>query len=289
MTSSNLVTIAFPLVLGLIMFGLGTSLTSSDFWAVRRSPKALLVGLAVQMLLGPLLALALIQIFSLTGNIAFGLLLLSVVPGGTTSSLYSHLARGDVALNISLTALNSFLGIVSIPAFLYMFSQFYFQGPTRIEIPIQKLIQTILIVLLPVVFGMLLRRRHSHLAKQFDPWVRKIAVVFIAVLAILGIKNEWSVIQSTGLQVIGAAIVFNLLNLAMAYLVSRSLRLSHIQTIAVTFEVGVHNCLLAIGIALAPHLFNSLEMALPAIFYSLFTQISALLLVQLFRRKNFVA
>ena len=286
MTTENLLSIAFPLVLGLIMLGLGTSLTISDFANVKRQPKAILIGLGIQMLLGPLLAFAVIQIFSFPPYIALGFLLLSVSPGGPTSNLYSLLARGDVALNVSLTAINSVLGLFYIPLFMYAAVSIYFSGGSEIPIPYQKIMQTILIVLIPVAIGMWLRMWRDDVAHRLDPWIRRVAVTFIVILAAVGLKNEWRLFRDAGVQLLLAVVVFNLGNLFVSYVASRQLRLSHRQSVAITFEVGIHNCILAMTLAISPAVFGSLEMAMPAVLYSIVMQFSAGLAVRYFNSKS---
>lgn len=284
MSTQVLLSIAFPLVLGLIMFGLGTALTWSDFAVLRKSPRTLAIGLAIQMIGGPLLAFAVIKLFSFSGPLAFGFMLLAAVPGGPTSNLFSHLAKGDVALNVSLTAINSALGVAYVPLFLMFASELILESSRSVPVPAAKIAQTILIVLLPVALGMLFRKRKPEAAKKIEPWVQRIAVFFIILLAVIGVRNEWKLLTESGFTILFAVLLFNILNLVFAYGASRMCNLAKKQAIAITFEVGVHNCIMAITIAMSPLLFNSVEMALPAVFYSVVMQVTSGLAVQFFRK-----
>src|SRR3712207_1797316 len=115
MNDSALITIGLPIALAIIMFGLGLSLTPGDFARVARSPRAVVVALVTQVVVLPLVAFALVELFDLDPLLAVGVMLLAASPGGTTANLFSHLFRGDVALNVTLTAINSVLAAVSIP------------------------------------------------------------------------------------------------------------------------------------------------------------------------------
>ena len=115
MNSSTATTVFLPIALGIIMFGLGLSLTVADFTRVVRYPKATIVALGCQILVLPALCLGLVLLFDLEPTLAVGMMLLAAAPGGTTANLFSHLARGDVALNVTLTAINSVLAVVTLP------------------------------------------------------------------------------------------------------------------------------------------------------------------------------
>ena len=154
MEDGFLARVLLPVALGIIMLGLGLTLTLDDFKRVARVPKAVIVGLACQMLLLPAACLGIAHLFQLAPELAVGLMLLAASPGGATANLFSHLARGDVALNITLTAVNSLLSLVTLP-FIVNFSLEHFIGAGK-AIPLQfdKVIQVFAIVLVPVTIGM---------------------------------------------------------------------------------------------------------------------------------------
>src|ERR1041385_3063312 len=115
MNSSTATTVFLPVALGIVMLGLGLSLTVADFTRVVRYPKATIVALVCQILVLPAVCLGLVRLFDLDPVLAVGMMVLAASPGGTTANLFSHLARGDVALNITLTAINSVLAVVTLP------------------------------------------------------------------------------------------------------------------------------------------------------------------------------
>ncbi|MGH3434616.1 MAG: bile acid:sodium symporter family protein, partial [Thermocrispum sp.] len=151
--------IGLPVALAIIMFGLGLSLTVADFVRVGRYPKAALLALGCQIVLVPLLCLGLVVIFDLEPVLAVGMMLLAASPGGTTANLFSHLARGDVALNVTLTAINSALSVVTIPIVVNLSVRHFMGSESDLVLPPMEVLQVIAIVLVPVAVGMLVRAR----------------------------------------------------------------------------------------------------------------------------------
>ena len=182
MQSTFVTTALLPLALAIIMLGLGLSLTPADFKRILQFPRAVLVGLLCQMLLLPAVAYAIAKGFELPGELAVGLMLLSASPGGPTANLFSHLARGDVALNITLTATNSILSLFTMP-FIVNLSLVAFMGEGKV-LPLQfaKVVQVVLIVLLPVAIGMLVRAKKPAVALGLDKPVRILSSVFLVLV-----------------------------------------------------------------------------------------------------------
>src|SRR5687768_4032680 len=141
--------VALPLALGIIMFGLGLDLTPADFARVARQPKAAAVALACQLLLLPAICFALVLLFRLPPILAVGMMLLAASPGGTTANLYSHLFRGDVALNISLTAINSVVAVITLPIVVNLSLAYFDPGGGQVGLQLKKTIEVFLIVLGP--------------------------------------------------------------------------------------------------------------------------------------------
>src|SRR5688572_2729251 len=166
MQSSLLTTLLLPLALGVIMFGLGLGLTLDDFRRVARYPRAVLLGLFLQTGVLPWVAFALALLFRLSPELAVGLMLLAASPGGATANIYSHLAHGDVALNITLTAINSLLAVVTLPL-VVNFALAQFMGADQ-ALPLQfgKVLQVFAIVLVPVLIGMWMRSRFPAFAQR---------------------------------------------------------------------------------------------------------------------------
>ena len=160
---SALTTVGLPLALGIIMFGLGLSLTLADFRRVARHPKVVVIALGCQLVLLPLVCFGLVVVFDLPALLAVGLMLLAASPGGTSANLFSHLFRGDVALNVSLTAVNSVLAVVTLPVIVNLSAAYFLPDAGAIGLQFDKVLQVFAIVLVPVAIGMALRARFPAL------------------------------------------------------------------------------------------------------------------------------
>ena len=189
-------------------------------------------------------------------------MLLAASPGGTTANLYSHLFRGDIALNISLTAINSVIAVVTLPLIVNFSFNYFMAGEDQIGIQFGKAVEVFAIVLAPVAIGMFVRWWRPTFARAMDKPVR-IASVVILVIVIAGAIAANRVILAEHFGTLsGITAVFCLCSLVLGYLVPRTLRVSRSQSIASSFEIGIHNSTLAIVIAQT--VIGSIEMSLPA-------------------------
>ncbi|QSQ26068.1 bile acid:sodium symporter family protein [Pyxidicoccus parkwayensis] len=261
--------VLMPVALGIIMLGLGLSLTLEDFKRVIFYPRAVLVGLACQMLLLPVVCALVAHAFNLPPELAVGLMLLSASPGGATANLFSHLARGDVALNITLTAVNSALTLFTLPLIINL-SMAHFLGEER-AVPMQfaKVIQVFAIVLGPVSVGMFFRSRKPDLARKLDRPIRLSSVLFLAAVIGGAVYQERENVLGYFLQVGTAALAFNVISMLVGYFLPLLLRLPRRQAVAIGMEIGIHNGMLAMTIALSPSLLGNPTMAIPPAIYSL--------------------
>ncbi|MCC6622301.1 MAG: bile acid:sodium symporter family protein [Deltaproteobacteria bacterium] len=262
-------TVLLPVALGVIMLGLGLTLTLEDFRRVARIPRAVIVGLICQMLILPAACLGIAHLFALPPELAVGLMLLAASPGGATANLFSHLAKGDVALNITLTAVNSVLSLLTLP-FIVNFSLEHFMGEGKaIPLQLDKILQVFAIVLVPVALGMFVRAGRPDFARRMEKPVRIVSALFlIAVVAAAVVRERDNLgvyFEAVGL----AALVFNLASMAVGYGVPKLVRLSDRQAIAIGMEIGIHNGTLAIAIAMSPAILNNSVMAMPPAIYSL--------------------
>lgn len=262
---SALTTIGLPVALGIIMFGLGLSLTLGDFARVLKQPKAVIIALACQLLVLPIIAFGLVLLFQLPPVLAVGMMMLAASPGGTTANLYSHLFRGDVALNISLTAVNSVIAVVTLPI-ITNFAIWYFD-PFDDQLGLQwaKTLEVFAIVLLPVALGMLVRRFWPEFAKKMDKPVRIASVIILVVVIAGAVASNWSLLVENFARLSLIVIVFCVLSLAIGYAVPRLFKVGRRQAIASSFEIGIHNATLAIVIAQS--VLGSVELSLPAAVY----------------------
>jgi len=267
MESSLLNVVLLPLALGVIMLGLGLSLTIDDFKRVVQYPKAILIGLISQMIILPVICFFIVRLFGLSPELAVGLMLLAASPGGPTANLYSHLYKGDVALNISLTAVNSLISLFTLP-FIVNFAIDYFLNSGQV-IPMQfkKVIEVFAIVLIPVSFGMLLKSKVPALSVKLNKPVKILSALFL-VLIIAGVVYQERVNILSYFKMVGsAALVFNILSMAIGYYLPKLLKTGEKQAIAIGMEIGIHNGTLAIYIALS--VIGNSMMSVPPAIYSL--------------------
>lgn len=269
MQSSVLTAVFLPVALGIIMLGLGLSLTLADFKRVVVYPKAVVVGLVCQMLVLPFVCYGLAVGFGLPAELAVGLMLLAASPGGATANLFSHLAKGDVALNITLTAVNSLLSLLTLPLIVNLSLAAFMGEGKAIPLQFDKVLQVFALVLIPVSIGMTVRAKKPALADRLDRPVRIISAVFLILVIAATILKERATIVDAFKAVGLAALAFNLASMAVGYFIPRLLRLERRQAIAIGMEIGIHNGTLAIAIASGPTLLNNSTMAIPPAIYSL--------------------
>ena len=269
MTADPLLTLFLPIALGIIMLGLGLSLTLADFARVVKFPKPVLIGLSCQLLLLPLVCFFLAKAFGLAPALAVGLMLLAASPGGTTANLYSHLAHGDVALNITLTAVNSVIAVLTMPLIVNLSLAYFMEGDQALPLQFTKVVQVFVIVLGPVAIGIWIRSRFPGFAERMEKPVKIISALFLLIIIILAVVKDWQTFVDYAPLVGGAALAFNLISLAVGYWVPRLCKLSLRQSIAIGMEIGIHNGTLAIALALSPMLLNNPTMSIPAAIYSI--------------------
>ncbi len=281
---ANLITnVLLPLALGVIMFGLGLHLRVADFTRVMKMPKPVLVGLATQMVLLPPIAYLLCLVFQLPPALAVGLMLLAASPGGATANVFSHLARGDVALNITLTAINSFLILITLPLIVQWSMGHFLGAETYVPPPFRKIIEVAMMILLPVAMGMWVRHKAPVIAAKMERVIKPLSLLILLALIALSVMKERNTIAEEVLSVVWVCLVLNVLSLSIGYLVARSMKLETRQAIAIAFEIGIHNATIAIFIAL--NVLNYPTLAIPAAIYSLVMYFTAVPAVWWFRTR----
>jgi BASS family bile acid:Na+ symporter len=271
---SALITVGLPIALAIIMFGLGLSLTVDDFRRVARSPRAVVVALMLQVLVLPVVAFGLVTAFDVDPLLAVGVMLLAASPGGTTANLFSHLFRGDVALNVTLTAINSVLAAVSIPLITNLAIN-HFDAEGELGLQLGKVVQVIAIVLVPVAIGMVVRSRSETFAARADKPVRIFSIVVLVAVSVGAILGERENIADYVEQVGLVVTLFCLASLTIGYLGARAMRLDERQAIASSMEVGIHNTTVAMTIALS--VLDNTEVAIPSAVYSIVMYVLAAL------------
>ena len=194
-------------------------------------------------------------------------MLLAASPGGATANIYSHLARGDVALNITLTAINSVLALVTLPLILNLSLEYFMGAGQYVPPPLRKVVEVAVIILFPVVIGMLVRSRAPGFAARMEKPLRLFAVVVLVLLVVLAFAQAWGTVLAWFAAVGLACLLFNLASMGVGYGAPLALKLPRPQAIAIAMEIGIHNGTLAIYIAI--NVMQDATMSIPAAVYSL--------------------
>ncbi|WP_111493496.1 MULTISPECIES: bile acid:sodium symporter family protein [Marinobacter] len=273
MTSSVFSQVILPLSLFVIMFGMGLSLRVADFTRVARFPRAVLLGSVGQMLLLPLMGFAVAAWLLPTPALAIGLVLLAACPGGTTSNLVTYLARGDLALSVSLTAISSLLTLVTIPLITGLAFVAFADARTQVEVPVSTMMGALfLITLLPVMLGMGVRARAERVAAWLEPKVNVFGALFLVFLIVVIVAQQGETmitqVADTGL----ATLVLNAGMMGIGFGLARAFRLNADQSTSITLEIGIQNSTLAILVATT--FLGNAQMAVPAAVYSLVMYLS---------------
>ncbi len=268
MEQGPLIQIGLPVALFIIMVGMGLTLSVRDFRNVAVYPRSTVIGSVSQILLLPLIAFALIWVLGLSGPIAVGLVVIAACPGGTTSNLFTFLARGNVALSIVLTVLASLITIVTLPLFTNMAMGFYMQAGEQISLPVLQTIATlVVIILLPVSLGMWIRIKAPDLAKRSEGIVSLFGMLVLAALIVAIViqvgDQFWTLLQSAGL----AAAALNVCGIALGFAGGRFTGLPRKEALTVAIELGIKNGTLGLLVTLT--LLDSSEMSVPSAVYSL--------------------
>jgi BASS family bile acid:Na+ symporter len=281
--------ILLPAALALLMIGMGLSLTMSDFRNIMVYPRSLLLGLFCQMLLLPAFAFAIAYFANLPPELKVGIVIIAVCPGGATSNLITYLLRGNVALAVSLTTVNSILTIFTIPMLTYV-ALFWIMGMGQtIKLPLAlTVVKIFLITLLPVSIGVTIRYFRQDFARRIDKHLRYILPLLygiIFVIAILGSKREHpDHLTDLYFQVVPWVLALNLGAMLTGFLLSRLLRRKVEDQITLTVEIGIQNTALAITVAGSSLFLNNYMMAIPAVVYGLLTFATAIIFGFLIKR-----
>lgn len=267
MQQSATTSLFLPIALGIIMLGLGLSLTLSDFKRIKEYPRAIVIALVCQMLVLPALCLGIAFLSGISAELCVGLMLLAASPGGPTANLYSHLSNGDVALNITLTAINSVLALFTLP-FIVNFSMEVFLGAGQyIPMPFSKVVEVFGIVLIPVSIGMLLKNYVPQFAAKMDKPVRILsALLLVVIIASVTIREKQLLVDYFG-QLGLPVLLFNIGSMLTGYFVPQLFGVPKKQSISIGMEIGIHNGTLAIFIALT--VLGNSAMSVPPAIYSL--------------------
>lgn len=274
--------VALPLGLALIMASLGLSLRVADFTRIGREPRGVLLGLANLMVLSPVLAFGIAALYDLDPLFAVGLVLLGASPGGTMANLLTHLARGDTALSVSMTALSSLLAVITVPLYLTL-AVSVFDAPVGSDVSVLGVVLPVFaITIVPLIVGMTVHARAAAWTVRNRPTVSRVALGCFVLIVIGAVVSEFDAVSAHADELILATLTLNLLAMAISYGSSRVAKLTQGQATAVALELGVHNSALAIAI-------GSLlvdELTIPAAVYSVGMLITGGLFARMMARRN---
>ncbi|MFT7409993.1 MAG: BASS family bile acid:Na+ symporter [Oleispira sp.] len=281
----TLTQVALPIAIILIMTGVGLSLIPADFKRVFQQPKAFLVGAICQMFILPLIAIAVIALTGLEGELAIGLFILSLCPGGATSNLYSYLSKADVGLSVSLTAIIGMITPFTIPLLAVWAIHFYGSEGEQFELPIiSTWIKLMVVTVIPVLIGMGVRAKWSEFAKRSENYVSGFSVAVLAFVIISICINLGSKLIDFAIATGPAVIILNLLTMTLGYCAGRFLLHQEAQSRTITLEVGMQNGTLALLITSG--ILESGAMSIAPSIYSLFMFVSASLFTYAVLRKD---
>ncbi len=277
--------VIIPICLFLIMMGMGLTLVTNDFKRVLKYPKAVGIGLTNQLILLPIIGFALANIMPLRPEYAVGVMLLVLCPGGTTSNLFTYLAKGDVALSVTMTAIASVITVFTIPIVL-SFSLIYFMGSgSEFELPVVKTMLTLVVLtIVPISVGMLIKRYAPTVADRSQVYVSRFGVIFLTFLVLFLGYVQRDIIVDAFIATGPVSVLLNLSTMALGYYSSKWFGLNWAQRTSVTLEVGLQNSTLSIFMALT--LLSNYDMSMMPAIYTLVMFLSAGILVRIFSAQH---
>ena len=277
-----------PTLLFLIMFGMGMTLTVEDFKRITKSPSEVLIGLTSQVIVLPIIAFLISISLGLNPTQSVGLILLACCPGGATSNLFSHLAKADTALSITLTAFSSIITVFTVPFIINASLFFFFETGSEFSLPVLRTIVNIFkLTALPTVLGMFLKNKFPEFCKRSEPIIKWFSIIFIiiALAAMLKLVSEKEPIL-VALKAVGfAVILLNIISMISGYQFGRMFKMDEKRKITIGIETGIQNGVLGITIATAPNLLDNALFAIPSGVYGLVMCISGIFVINFSKKK----
>lgn len=277
-----------------IMFGLGAGLTPKDFKLALRRPWGLIIGWVTQFGIMPLLAYVLIIVFlfqldmKYAAPVALGALLMGSVPAGTTSNIFTYFSKGNLALSVIMTTNSTLWALLMTPLLLAFYGNLLFADNPELQIPLTNIVITLVILLIPVVLGMLIRRYSANTGAILELLGGFFGLFFIVFLMATWVPRNWGLLSSTPWQTFTVAIGLGLFGILIAYAIAKAIRVHPMNARTIALETGIQNGPLAIAIVLLTFSGNpdiGLILIVPAL-YSLFIVIVSTFITFWFRRAN---
>jgi BASS family bile acid:Na+ symporter len=250
------------------MFGMGLSLKVANFQTVLKTPKAIGIGVFAQMVLLPMLAFFIALLLSLPPEIAVGLMIIALAPGGATSNLLTYLAKGDVSLSISLTAVVSLVTPFTLPLMVALSMNYFMEDSTSFSLPIMStILQLFMITLVPVALGMVVLAYWEKVAQKIEPILKGFSILFLGLIIVLIVLKNSHQMGAFFAQAGLATLLLNVSALWMGYQLAKKTKLTQPQATSIGFEVGIQNGTLALVVT--GTLIGNDLMMIPAVTYSL--------------------
>lgn len=266
MQSDMVSSVLLPLILGFIMFSLGLGLTVDDFKRIFTQPRALLVGAVCHFVILPLACFFLLSVWGMTGAFAVGFMILAACPTGSTSNLLTYLARGDVALALSFTAVASVATIFTLPIVVTWALGHYMGAARAIDVPVGLMMGQVALVLgVPVSLGMFVRHCWSDWALRFEPRATRVATVLFVLIVVLAVAKNWQLMRDNFSTLAPFALLLNLSMLFVGFAVAWAVRLSRRQSITLGIETAVQNA--ALALVIGSTVLKNDAMAIPGALY----------------------
>lgn len=266
-------------MLGIIMFGMGLTLSSQDFKVVLSRPKDIIIGCLTQFIVMPLLAWALAYLFALPKELALGVILVGCCPGGTASNVITYLAKGDLALSVGMTTVSTLLAPFLTPMLVWLLAG------TMVDVDtVGMLMSIVYVIILPITCGLLCQRYMSNITKRVVPYLPALSSVVIAMVVGVVVSHNADRLLVGGMIVVLVVMLHNVLGLSFGYLLSRLFHLPRQKCVAVSIEVGMQNSGLASSLATLHFAAYPLA-SIPGAVFSVWHNISGALVAKLYQRK----
>jgi BASS family bile acid:Na+ symporter len=282
MQDSLLTQIALPMIIALIMFGMGTSLVVADFTRILNMPKAVIVGILGQIVLMPVLAFAVALFFDLSPALAVGLMILAACPGGTMSNVICHIAKANLALSVTMTAISTLLCVFTTPFIIALAIGYFTQDDVQDFSIASATYSLIFITLLPLTIGLFIRHKFTSVALYLEPYFRRFSAVFVVIMIIAISIEERNTLMSSFSSVFMATLGLNLLAIGIGLTLGMLARLPAIDGVTLGIEVGIQNAALAILIGVS--ILKQPDYAISAGVYGVTMYIGAFLLAFLAKK-----
>ena len=281
----EIVTKIAPIALALIMLGLGLGLTIQDFTRVAKQPKDFLIGLICQLILLPIIAFILIKVFRTPMELALGVMIIAAAPGGVTSNVLTKFAKGDVALSVSLTAIISLISIVSVPFIVFKSADLLQVSYASSDISMVGIsLKMFLVVTLPVIIGMLIRKFATNFISSKASIIQKISIILFAIVFLAIWVEEWENIMSYLSQAGLITLVLNIVMMIIGFYVAKMFASGIEQRKCISLECGLQNGTLAVFVA--SQIFTDIVYLIPTAAYALIMFVTSIFFVFFVKNSN---